>query len=147
LDKLKIALVVVSTNRLIVEIMMLGIIISAAFAVLTYSGATDDLKHDTDRWAAIEDVNGDRMAVEPTSDVVWSELVEMNREGTRLWVGGIVERYNSRWGFRFRPDTVTVAEVTAEGLQATIDLISSNIEYWEKLGWAYVSSKVVEIHS
>jgi hypothetical protein len=41
---------------------------------------------------------------------------------------------------------VTVAEVTAEGLQGTISYISENMDYWLN-GWAYVSSKVVEIHS
>ena len=87
------------------------------------------------------------MAVEPTSDIVWSELVEMNQSGVRMWVGGIAERYGSSWCFRFSPDTVTVAEVTAEGLQATIEFISSDIGYWENLGWAYVSARVVEVHS
>lgn len=103
--------------------------------------------NETNRWAVIEDVNGDRMAVEPTSDNIWSELVQMYQNGTEMWVGGIVERYNNEWGFRFKPDTVTVAEVTAEGLQATIELISADIDYWENLGWAYVWSGVVEIHS
>lgn len=134
-------------NRLTFAIIILGIVFSAAFTLLGYPGSADALKHDTDRWAVIEDVNGDRMAVEPTSDSVWSELAQMKQDGTSMWVGGIVERYGSSWGFRFRPDTVTVAEVTAEGLQATIEFISSDIWYWENLGWAYVSSRVVEVHS
>ncbi|MFH1821770.1 MAG: hypothetical protein ABH852_04955 [Methanobacteriota archaeon] len=133
-------------KRSVFAAIILGMTFSAALAMLNYSD-TDALKHDTDRWAVIEDVNGDRMAVEPTSDSVWSELVHINREGKEMFVGGIVERYGNKWGFRFRPDTVTVAEFTAEGLQGTIAFISSDIGYWEKLGWTYVSSKVVEVHS
>lgn len=125
---------------------ILGVIISAVMTSLN-SDTTDPLKHDTARWAVIADVNGDRMAVEPTSDAVWAQLVQMKQDGTELWVGGIVERYNNYWGFRFRPDTITVAEVTAEGLQATIEFISSDIGYWENLGWAYVSARAVEVHS
>jgi hypothetical protein len=66
--------------------------------------------------------------------------------GTRMFVGGIVEKYGNKWGFRFKPDSVTIAQVTAEGLQATIKYISENLDYWLD-GYAYVSSKVVETHS
>jgi len=52
----------------------------------------------------------------------------------------------TKWGFRFKPETVAVAEVTAEGLQATIQYISENLDYWLDLGWAYVDAKVTEIH-
>lgn len=124
-----------------VPVVLIGAIIVLSAAV--WANETNE----TNRWAVIEDINGDRMAVEPTSDNIWSELVQMYQNGTEMWVGGIVERYNNEWGFRFKPDTVTVAEVTAEGLQATIELISADIDYWENLGWAYVSSRVVEIHS
>ena len=54
--------------------------------------------------------------------------------------------YDNRWGFRFDPNNVTVAEFTAEGLQATIRYISENLDYWLD-GWAYVHAKVTEIHS
>ena len=112
-----------------------------------YLGAPNALKHDTNRWAVIEDVNGDKMAIEPTNDYVWAELVQLNQNGTRMWVGGIVESYDSKWGFRFEPSSVNVAQFTAEGLQSTIGYISANIDYWLNLGWAYVWSEIVEVHS
>ena len=112
-----------------------------------YVDSLNAVKHDTNRWAVIEDSNGDRMAVEPIDDHIWSELVQLNQNGTKMFVGGIVERYNNKWGFRFKPDSVRVAEFTAEGLQATIRYISENIDYWLNLGWAYVSAKVIEVHS
>ena len=125
----------------IVVIAMVG-----AWVWASYVDSLNAVKHDTNRWAVIEDVNGDRMAVEPTSDQIWSELVQLNQNGSSRMVGGIVERYDNKWGFRFKPESVTVAEATAEGLQGTIQYISTHIDDWLD-GWAYVSSKVVEVHS
>jgi len=127
---------------LIVVIVVLGVAVWA-----NYVDSLNAVKHETNRWAVIEDVNGDRIAVEPVSNQIWSELIQLKENETRMFVGGIVERYNNKWGFRFTPDTVTVAQVTAEGLQATIRDITADIDYWVNLGWAYVSAKVIEIHS
>jgi len=128
-----------------VSILVVVLILSAAVWA-RYVDSLNAVKHETNRWAVIEDFNGDRMAVEPISDHIWSELVRLNQNGTRMFVGGIVERYDNKWGFRFKPDTVTVAQITAEGLQGTIEYISTHIDDWLN-GWGYVSSKVVEIHS
>jgi len=126
---------------------VVGVIVVLSLAVwANYRDLSSAVKHETNRWAVLEDVNGDRMAVEPVDDHVWSELVQLNQNRTGMFVGGIVERYDNKWGFRFKPDSVRVAQVTAEGLQATIRYISENIDYWLN-GWAYVSAKVVEIHS
>ena len=122
----------------------------AVLSIVVWSNHLDYLnqvKHETDRWAVIEDVNRDRIAVEPTSDNIWSELMQLNQNRTRMFVGGIVERFDNKWGFRFKPDTVTVAQFTAEGLQATIRDMSADVDYWLNLGWAYVGAKVVEVHS
>jgi len=128
-----------------VLILVVVVLSTAVWAI--YVDSLNAVKHETSRWAVIQDVNGDRMAVEPVSGNVWSELVQLNQNGTRMWVGGIVERYGNKWGFRFKPDSVTVAQVTAEGLQATIRDISADIDYWLNLGWTYVGSRVVEVHS
>jgi hypothetical protein len=126
---------------------LIGLVLVLGVAIwLRYADTLNALKHETKRWAVIEDINGYRMAVEPFIDHVWSELVELGRNGTRKWVGGIVERYDNKWGFRFKPESVTVAEVTVEGLQATIEYISTHMDYWLD-SWAYVSAKVVEVHS
>ena len=39
------------------------------------------------RIAIIEDVNGDRIGVEPTSDEVWNRLVELYHTRDQLWIG------------------------------------------------------------
>jgi len=79
-------------------------VIVSVLGVTVWANHADYLnavKHETNRWAVIEDVNGDKMAVEPVSNHVWSELVQLHRNGTRMFVGGIVERYENKWGFRF----------------------------------------------
>ena len=100
---------------------------------------------ETERWAAIEDVNGDRMAVEPTSAAVWQQLADLKQNQTRKWVGSVIVRYDNEWGFRLSPDNVTVAEATAEGLQATIRYISENLGYWLN-NWGYIDAGVTELH-
>ena len=106
----------------------------------------DEIVHETERWAVVQDLKGDRIAVEPSNDEVWNQLVDLHQNRTRMWIGGIVEEYDSKWGFRFKPENVTVAQITAEGLQAAIQFISEDLDYWLDLGWAYVSAQVTEIH-
>lgn len=104
--------------------------------------------------AIIEDIKGDRIAVEPTNCEVWDKLVELYHSKEEMWIGGVVEVFifirpdpNYPWGFRFKPENITVAEVTAEGLQTTIRDISENLDYWIRIGHPYVFAKVVEIHA
>jgi FPC/CPF motif-containing protein YcgG len=110
---------------------------------MEYSSAT---KHDTDRWAVIQDVDGSMLAIETTNDTVWNQLVQLHQNGTEMWIGGVVERYDSKWGFRFDPDTIIIAQYTIEGAQTTIRFLSEDIEYWINFGIAYIGSTVIEIH-
>lgn len=128
-----------------VSVVVLVIAVVSLIVFWTYVTADNALKHDTDRWAVIQDVNSDRIAVEPTSNQTWSQLSQLYSNKSVRWVGGIVEAYGNGWGFRFKPENVTAAEATAEGLQATIKYISENLDYWLG-GWAYVSASVTEIH-
>lgn len=136
-------------KRLYVAIALLIIVAVAALGVTIWTSYLEELsalKHDTNRWAVIQDTNRDRMSVEPVGDDIWSQLVQLSQNGSRRLVGGVVEKYDNKWGLRFKPATVTVAEVTAEGLQATIKYISENLDYWLN-GWAYISANVLEVHS
>lgn len=47
-----------------------------------------EIVHETNRWAVIEDIDGNHIAVEPTDNDVWNTLVELNQNKTRLWIGG-----------------------------------------------------------
>ncbi|MGQ0796510.1 MAG: hypothetical protein ACT4OI_01405 [Methanobacteriota archaeon] len=49
-------------------------------------------------------------------------------------------------GFRFQTNALTVAEVTAEGLQATIRDMGADLDYWLDVGIVYVGARVVETH-
>jgi len=130
----------------VVAIIIVAVLVAAVFF---FSGSNVDpkaLKHETNRWAVIEDVNGDQIAVETVRNETWAELVQLRQNVSRLWVGSFVEAYDNLWGFRFSPENLTVAEVTAEGLQANIKYISANLANW--MGQlAYVSAKVIDAHS
>ena len=98
-----------------------------------------------ERWAVIEDVQGDRLKVETVSEEVWAQLLQLYHNRSQRWIGGTVEKYENEWGFRFDPNTIIVAEVTIEVWQTTIRGISENLNYW--LGeTAVVGAKVTEIH-
>jgi len=136
-------------NKILAGVALVVVLTIAGIFVWNYARARADylneIVHETDRWAVIEDINDDHIAVEPISDEAWNWLVDLYQNKTRMWIGGIVEEYDNKWGFRFKPENITVAEVTAEGLQATIQYISENLDYWLG-GWAYVNAKVTEIH-
>ncbi len=63
-----------------------------------------------------------------------------------MWVGGVVQRYDNKWGFRFKQETIIIAQITIEGAQATIHFISDDIDYWLNFGIAYVGSIIIETH-
>ncbi len=125
------------------------VVMSVVVASLSYLGAIPPGTNN--RLAVIEDEKGDRIGVEPISDEVWSKLVELFHSKEMMWIGGVVEEFINvepdkyyKWGFRFKPGTIVVAEVTAEGLQTTIRDISANIDYWLDVGYAYVFAKVTD---
>jgi hypothetical protein len=123
----------------------------AVTAVVGWQQSLVSATNGAQRLAVIEDSNGHRIAVEPVSDDVWDALVELYQSGGEMWIGGGVETFltfrpdpNYPWGFRFKPGTITVAEVTAEGLQTTIESISDNLDYWLDISRAYVFARVTD---
>jgi hypothetical protein len=131
-----------------------GLVLIAVLATAGWIAFLEVAADELPGMAIIEDTNGDRIAVEPTSGDVWDALVELNQSAGEMWVGGVVEVCllfrpdpDYPWGFRFNPDSVTVAEVTAEGLQTTIRDISEDVDYWIEIGQAYVFAKVVELRA
>lgn len=132
----------------IAVVAVLAVVFSAIFywGLQTYYLNPNPIVHETDRWAVIKDMNDDLLAVEPSDNAVWDQLVQLNQTGTTKWIGGIVQAFGGRWGFRFAPENITIADITAEGLQTTIKDLSSNFDYWVDTQ-AYVSAAVVEIHA
>jgi hypothetical protein len=65
-----------------------------------------------------------------------------------MWIGGIIEEYDNHWGFRFKPNTINIAEITIEGAQSNIKGISQDLNYWISI-WtkqSYILAQVEEIH-
>jgi parallel beta-helix repeat protein len=109
--------------------LLLAMILSGAFE--TRSNAfTPNSTGSVDRWAVVEDSHGDGMQVWTSNDTVWAELVQMYHDGSRRWVGGIVEMYNNQWGFRFNSSTILVADQVIEVWQTTIRQLSQDMSYW-----------------
>jgi len=138
-------------NRIILAGIILIAVFIASYLVWDYMNYLDYLSmvvHDTDRWAVIMDSHGDIIAVETTEDEVWGTLVNLYQNRSEMWIGGIVEEYGNKWGFRFKPETIIVAEQTAEGAQTWIKGLSEDLDYWINT-WGrhtYVLGKVVEVH-
>lgn len=98
-------------------------------------------------WALIEDLKGDKMIIETTDYEIWLALALMEKTEKRMWIGSIIELprnlMENKWGFCFNADKITLAGVTAEGLQTTINFISKNLDYWLN-NWAFIYSKVAK---
>ena len=115
------------------------------FVSLDYANKT---KHETSRWVVITDSKNDVIAVEASSQEPWRALTALYNTQSELWIGGIVESWDNYWGFRFDPDTIVVAEITAEGAQSNIRGISEDLDYWMNT-WqnqVYVLARVTEVH-
>jgi len=138
-------------NKLLLIGVVVLIIMIVGFSLWVFLGIveySDKIKHETDTWAVIDDSKGDIIAVETIELSVWDNLVGLCNNETEIWIGGIVEEYDNYWGFRFRPDTIVIAEITIEGAQSNIQGISEDLNYWINI-WAketYVLSRVIEIH-
>ncbi|MEM3402993.1 MAG: hypothetical protein QXJ17_00365 [Nitrososphaeria archaeon] len=113
---------------------------------LHYLNYLSETAHLTDKWVVIEDSKGNRIAVETTDDYVWDELDKLNRNKTKVFIGGEVVGFSNKWGFRFNPTTISIVRSVPKEYQVTIDEISSNLEYWKALDKVYVFAKVTEVH-
>ena len=137
-------------NKTIFAGILVIVVIASIYLVWRYIDHidyTEKTLHDTNRWVVILDSHEDIIAVE-TINEVWSTLVNLYQNRSEMWVGGIVEEYGNKWGFRFKPDTIIIAQITIEGAQSNIQGISENLNYWIAT-WGkevYVLAKIVEIH-
>lgn len=94
----------------------------------------------------VEDPDGDRMGiqVDPSRKEAIDALREMHGTGEAKWVGGEIESFENEFGFRFKSDSIVVADLTAEGAQAVFyRTIQGDFAYWQAFGVVYVEGKVV----
>jgi hypothetical protein len=127
---------------------LLLLILRVILLLLNNADYLSKTKHDSQRWAVVTDSKGDIIAVETTDPEVWAVFKALWLNQTERWIGGFVEEYDNYWGFRFRPDSIVVAEITIEGAQSNIGGISGDLDYWINV-WskqAYVLATVSELH-
>ena len=112
-----------------------------------------EIAHMTDRWAIIRDANGHHLAIEPTSDEVWNDIVGLWKNRKSIWVGGVLEEFGNKWGFRFKPETINSKSVVfkptccvrqAQGFQAISETLDWWIQTWSSHGFlSYVWGEIV----
>ncbi len=97
----------------------------------------------------VSDPSGAMIKIEAVNPQIKEKFKEMLSGELELWVGGKVVKdleVNPPWHFYFDPQTIEIAEVTAEGLQAVfLRTIENDLDYWAGLSTAYISAKVVFI--
>ncbi len=131
--------------------LLILVFVAAIVGVFWYLTSTEKFsktKHESERWAVIQDSKNDVIAVETLEQEVWLSLKNLNQNQSEMWIGGIVEEYDNYWEFRFDPETIVIAEITIEGAQSNIQGISGDLTYWINV-WtkqAYVLAKVIEIN-
>ena len=124
------------------------IIVSLVLISVNDANYLSKTKHDTERWVVIVDSHEDIIAVETISQQVWDTLEALSLNQTEMWIGGLVEEYDNYWGFRFRPNSIVIAEITIEGAQSNIQGIGGDLNYWLNV-WSkqvYVLATVSELH-
>ncbi|MFW6117380.1 MAG: hypothetical protein ACOC6G_02205 [Thermoproteota archaeon] len=134
---------------ILIAIILAGVVmIYSVYSYMNYVDYVGKTVHETDRWTVIKDSKGDIISVETVSDQVWDQLVDLHQNQTRMWIGGVVERYDNTWGFRFKPRTIIIAQITIEAAQSNIKGISQNLDYWIET-WGietYVLARVTKVH-
>lgn len=96
----------------------------------------------------LQDPSGNVIVVITDDQAKLAQFRQMLTENQQMWVGGKLERKdNPPWRFTFDPATLTISEVTAEGLQATyLKTLEDELDYWIDLGYAYISARVIGIN-
>ncbi|MGQ9460242.1 MAG: hypothetical protein ACUVRA_03305 [Candidatus Bathyarchaeaceae archaeon] len=128
-------------------IMLIGAVLM--FAGLWVAPSFEGHPANTVNLCTIQDVNGDSLEIKVNSGEVWQQILEMHRTGQRKWVGGKLINATNVWGFTFDPDTIIVAEFTAEGLQTTLEQIRENPYYWFNIpgGICYIGAIVIKVNT
>lgn len=96
----------------------------------------------------VDDPDGNRVEilVDSTRQEAIDALMEIHVTGDAKWVGGEIESFESEFGFRFKPDTMVVADITAEGAQAVFyRTIQDDFTYWQAFGVVYIWGTVSAI--
>jgi len=133
-------------ERKVIVIVFVIIALLMIYQRVHYLNYLSETAHLTNKWVVIEDSKGNRIAVETTDEYIWDEFDKLNRNKTKVFIGGEVVEFSNKWGFRFNPTTISILRSVPQEYQGTIDGISSNLEYWKAQDEVYVFVKVTEVH-
>jgi hypothetical protein len=133
-------------RNIIIVISAIALVTFATLDRIEYTDYMKETVHDTYKWAVIEDSQGKHMAVETIDAITWNDLRNLNLNKTKAFIGGKIEEYNNKWGFRFKPDSILIVRSGVEDSHLNIEQISSDLDYWKNIGIVYIYAKITETH-
>ena len=135
-------------RRRTIVVLLALIVVPITFIYWSRLNYFDRTVHSGNIWVVIEDSEGNLIAIDSpnTNNIEWDELVRLNQNKTEVFIGGAIEQYDNKWGFRFKPDSIAISPFVPNVVQGAIKQISSNLNYWKTLRTVYIYVKVVEIH-
>jgi len=117
-------------RKQIVLFFSFSLILLFIFLVLSFvfTFSPPDIKHETNRWIIVWDDVGKRIAIEPTEESVWEELLLLKDNISWYSINGLVVPYNNFWHFHFDPSTIELMD-SIRGM-ATIARITYNLDIY-----------------
>jgi len=118
----------------IIKICFILVILLLIFGYPTYFfilNNSKDIKHETNRWAIANDIEGNLIAIEVSNSSLWEELqfdYELNLD-SEICIIGLIIAYNNLWGFRLEPSTVHLESPYSRS-SATILEIANSLDYY-----------------
>ncbi len=122
-------------RRKIIALFSLFVILVLLFGFPTYFliiNNSEDIKHETNRWAIIEDIDGNQLAVDMSNSSIWEQIrkVYETNLSSHIFIYGIVVSYDNSWQFRLEPSTVFACKTNYIRMPPrTIIEIRNNLEW------------------
>lgn len=134
-----------------IRLIIVTFVLIVLFVSLIYWGRQnyfEETKHSGDIWATIEDSKGNLISIDflNTNNNIWDTLIKLNLNKTKMFIGGIIEQYQNKWGFHFKINSIVISQSVPEDRQANIEQISLDLNHWENGQVVYIYSTVVEVH-
>lgn len=93
----------------------------------------------------IKDMDGDTLEVENNNMEAQERAENMRESGEWRWIGGKVVTHDNEWGFRFDPDTITIADSADERFKTNLQSIKINLDHWLQFERVFVWAKVTHL--
>jgi len=121
------------------------LLIIIPLVIVAFVCAVASVKPQVKKYCVLEDSSEDYIEIEVSAEEVWEQIVDMYNSGERKWVGGKLASSDNQWGFTFEPETVIVADSTAENLQTTFEQIKADPDYWFDIDICYINATAIGV--